>query len=304
MTATSVGLTGSPVLFTANGATVVSNFNIELQFINAPTPVQQNAFNAAAARWAEIITGDVGAINVTPAADMSPCGAPAGTTVSGLVNDIRIVVQLDSIDGVNNVLGAATPCHTRLGGRQLPVTGFMIFDTADVAALVTAGEFDDVVLHEMAHVLGFGTYWEPPAPNSLIGTSGVVGSTLGFNGPNAVAAYTGSNGGSGTAVPVEDNFGPGTARSHWKETLFQSELMTGIISGTVHPLSLTTVQSMADLGYTVNAAAADPFNLATQPTLRAGEPAGPSFDLRNDILRVPRRYIDESTGRVVPGRTH
>jgi hypothetical protein len=71
----------------------------------------------------------------------------------------------------------------------------------------------------------------------------------------------------------------------------------------VHPLSLTTVQSMADLGYTVDPAAADPFNLATQPTLRAGQ-TGPMYELMNDIIRVPRRYIDESTGKVIPDRTH
>lgn len=303
MTATSGTLTGSPVLFTANAGNVVSQFSIQLQYVLPPTAAQQNAFNNAAARWSEVITGDVGAVNVTPPADMSVCGAPAGTTVSGIVNDLRIVVQLDSIDGVGNVLGAATPCHVRSLGRQLPVTGFMVFDTFDLASLQAGGDLGDVILHEMGHVLGFGTYWEAPAPNSLIVTSGAVGSTLGFNGPNAVAAYTGSNGGSGTAVPVEDGFGPGTARAHWKESIFKSEIMTGIISGTVRPLSLTTVRSMADLGYVVNGAAADAFNISTQPTLRAGQAVGPSFELKNDIIRVPRRYIDERTGQVVPGRT-
>jgi hypothetical protein len=303
MTATSGTLTGSPVLFTANAGNVVSQFNIELQYVNPPTLAQQTAFNSAAARWSEVITGDVGAVNVTPPADMSVCGAPAGTTVSGIVNDLRIVVQLDSIDGPGNILGAASPCHVRAGGRQLPVTGIMVFDTFDLAGLQVAGDLDDVILHEMGHVLGFGTYWEPTAPNNFIVTSGAVGSTLGFNGPNAVAAYTGSNGGSGTAVPVEDGFGPGTARAHWKESIFQSEIMTGIITGTVRPLSLTTVRSLADIGYVVNGAAADAFNIGTQPTLRAGQTAGPSFELKNDILRVPRRYIDERTGQVVPGRT-
>jgi hypothetical protein len=304
VTATSAGLTGSPVQFTANGGPVVSNFNIELQYINTPTAAQQTAFNSAAARWAEVIIGDVGAVNVSPPADMSLCGAPAGTTVSGIVNDLRIVVQLDSIDGVGNILGAAAPCYIRSGGRQLPIIGIMVFDTFDLAAIQAAGDLDDVILHEMGHVLGFGTYWEPPAPNSFIVTSGAVGSTLGFSGPNAVAAYTTSNGGSGSAVPVEDGGGAGTARSHWKESVFQSEIMTGFISGTLHPLSLTTVQSMGDLGYGVNPAAADAFNLATQPTLRAGQVAGPSFELQDDIIRVPRRYIDERTGRVVPGSTH
>jgi len=275
-----------------------------LQYINPPTTAQQTAFNDAAARWSQIIIGDLGAVNVTPPAPVDLCGAPTGVTVSGLVNDVRIVVELDSIDGPGQILGAATPCYNRTGGRQLTLIGFMKFDTFDLAGLEANGDLNDVILHEMGHVLGFGTFWEPPSPDSLLTTTPTInGSTLGFFGPNAVAAYTGSNGGTGTRVPVEDGSLAGTSRSHWKESVFQSELMTGFISGNVHPLSLTTVQSMADLGYTVDPAAADPFNLATQPTLRAGQ-TGPMYELMNDIIRVPRRYIDESTGKVIPDRTH
>jgi Leishmanolysin len=295
---------GSAAIFGVAAGATASNFTIQLQYINAATEAQQIAFVSAAARWSEIITGDLGAINVTPPADVHVCGAPSGTTVSGPVNDLKIVVELKPYDGVGQVLGAATPCYTRNGGRQLPLIGYMFFDTADLANLQAAGDLNDVILHEMGHVLGFGTYWEPPAPNNLLQVSDIsTGSTVGFNGPNAVAAYTGSNGGSGTTVPVEDNGIEGTERSHWKEDVFKSELMTGYISGNVRPLSLTTVQSMADLGYTVNPAAADAFNLATQPTLRAGDDTRPTFQLKNDIIRVPRRYIDEATGRVVPGPT-
>lgn len=303
MSATASGLTGSPVLFSVFGDTVASQFNIQLQYITTATVAQQTAFNDAAARWSQVITGDLGGVNVVNA-DVSVCGAPAGTLVNGLVNDLRIVVQLDSIDGPGKILGAATPCYTRNGGRQLTLIGYMVFDTFDLAGLEASGDLNDVILHEMGHVLGFGTFWEPPSPDSLLTTTPtIVGSTLGFFGPNAVTAYTGSNGGTGTRVPVEDGNTPGTSRSHWKESVFLSELMTGFISGTVHPLSLTTVQSLADLGYTVNPLAADPFNINTQPTLRAGQP-GPVYELQNDIIRVPRRYIDERTGRVVPGLTH
>lgn len=35
----------------------------------------------------------------------------------------------------------------------------MEFDSADAAALDAAGTLDDVVLHEMGHVIGFGTLW-------------------------------------------------------------------------------------------------------------------------------------------------
>ena len=67
--------------------------------------------------------------------------------------------------------------------------------------------------------------------------------------------------------------------------------MTGFITGTVKPFSLTTIQSMADLGYVVNPSAADPFNINTQPTIRAGQvPMRRSYgdDIRHGpILPMP-----------------
>jgi hypothetical protein len=306
MSATSGSLTGSPLLFSASAGSVTSAFNIELQYINTPDPAQAAAFLRAASRWSQVITGDLGAVNVTPAVDVSVCGAPAGTTTGGIINDVRIIVELKPYDGVGKVLGAATPCYIR-NSSMLTLIGYMFFDTADLANLEASGDLDDVILHEMGHVLGFGTFWEnrTVAPTTFLTTSGTInGSTLGFNGGNALSAFTGSNGGAGTAVPVEDTTVAGTGRAHWREPVFLSELMTGYLSGTVHPLSLTTVQSMADLGYTVNPAAADAFNLATQPTLRANQAAGPVVHLENDIIRVPKRYIDVATGRVIPGGTH
>jgi hypothetical protein len=62
-------------------------------------------------------------------------------------------------------------------------------------------------------------------------------------------------------VPVENNGVPGTADGHWRETTFQSELMTGYASAGVMPLSAITVGGLADLGYVVNPLAADPFHV-------------------------------------------
>jgi hypothetical protein len=76
--------------------------------------------------------------------------------------------------------------------------------------------------------------------------------------------------------------------------VFKSEVMTGFISGTVRPLSLTSIQSLKDLGYVTNAGAADAFNINTQPTVRAGQ-AQPFFDLRNDILNIPMYSFDPVT---------
>ena len=96
----------------------------------------------------------------------------------------------------------------------------------------------------------------------------------GFIGRNAVAeynklvdSYAASHGGStrlanGTqltkgAVPIETQGGAGTARAHWSEAVFDSEMMTGWLDtapkgGMVaDPLSTITTASLKDLGYVV-----------------------------------------------------
>ncbi len=315
LTATSgVPLTGSPVTFDATGATFVSAFNIELQFILPPSQAQLAAFNAAKARWQQVITGDLGAFNVGSVNTGANCG---NQTVSGSINDMRIIVQLDSIDGVGNILGASSPCYLRNSGTGtgLPIISYMLFDTADVAGLVSSGNFGDVVLHEMGHSLGYGTIW------TIQGMVNTLSSTNPFfTGSAANAAYLNSNGGSATvtppaqgncsianneviprtAVPVENSGGAGTALSHWEECLFRSEVMSGYITGNVRPLSLTTVESMADLGYTVNPSAADAFNINTQPSLRIGQPDTLHIELKSDVLQIPMFYLDQQTGRVTP----
>ncbi len=288
---TNVSLTGAPVTFTVN-ATASGAFTIQLEYETAATASQQQAFSNAKARWEAVITGDLSDVNIN--------GAPAcnGVTSTGVIDDLKILVFLEPIDGPGQILGSAGPCLVR-NSNHLTIIGVMRFDTADLANLEANGSLDDVILHEMGHVLGYGTLWEdfnllaggcdPNVPGS--------GTAPTYTGTNAIAAYTGSNGGgAATAVPVE-NFSNGgcnngTRDSHWEEDVFKSEVLTGFISGSVRPLSLTSIRQFADEGYTVNNAAADPFNISTQPTLRAGEDHIYA-DLRNDILNQPIYSIDD-----------
>src|SRR5262249_12203129 len=196
------------------------------------------------------------------------------------------------IDGPGQILGQAGPCFLRVNGgiAGLTVIGLMKFDSADLDALASTGRLNDVILHEMGHVLGFGSLWEPIpqvgwTANFLENTTGV--STLGFNGTNALAAFVGFNGGSGSLVPVEDTAVAGTGRSHWKEGVFKNEVMTGYLSGSVRPWSRTTIQSMADLGYQTNPNVADPFDLATATqSLRASGYEAPPTIMVNDQLNI------------------
>lgn len=301
MTATVAGLDGSPVTFTANASTPASQFNIKLTYVVPASPTQQSAFSAAAARWEGVITSELSNVAIP---NVDACGD--GTMVNETVDDLLILVVLDSIDGPGQILGAAGPCLVRTS-NGLTAVGQMTFDTADVAARINDGSFTDIVLHEMGHVLGIGSVWTAARFQLLDNfCAGNTTSTPLFNGAQAIAAYTGSNGGgAATRVPVE-NFptggcNNGTYGSHWEEDIFRSELMTGFISGTVRPLSLTTVRSLADLGYTVDNTAADAFNIGTQPTLRAGEvEPGPRVSLAGDLRKGPVFEIDDRPG-AAPG---
>jgi hypothetical protein len=233
-------------------ATADTTFNIQFLF-NGLTGSQITIFQQAAQKWQSIITGDL------PSAQYFR----TGFTNSITVDDILIDASATSIDGVGNILGQSNSDAVRAAGSGLgaglPYHGNMQFDSADLAALQANGSLLSVVEHEMAHVLGFGTLW---ASKGLLVNSGTA--NVGFTGAQALANYNTIFGTSATSVPVENTGGAGTANSHWRETVFGSELMTGFFNvGVFNPLSRVTVASMADLGYTVNFAAADPYTPAT-----------------------------------------
>lgn len=232
-----------------------SGYTITLRFINTPTALQRTRFEDAKARWERSITGDVPDVSgVIPA---RTCGSSFATPVfNGTVDDILIDVLLQPIDGPLGILGAAGPCLVR-SADNLTVYGLMFFDVDDLDFIESLGFFDEVVEHEMGHVLGFGTLWN--FGRSLLQGAGTADPR--FVGPLAVAAYD-RLGGSGT-VPVEGEFGPGTRDSHWDEDAFYNELMTGFLNAgaRTNPLSDLSIAAMGDLGYVVALGSGDNYHL-------------------------------------------
>jgi hypothetical protein len=266
----------------ANGA-----FTITLRFINPPTTAQRAFFEIAAARWQGIILGDVP--NTTGTIPARSCGGSFKTPVfSGEIDDVLIDVLLQPIDGPGAILGAAGPCLVR-NADFLTVYGLMFFDTADLGLLEQFEIFDEVVVHEMGHVLGFGTLWNfGPDPDLLQGTA----QDPRFVGPAAIAGYL-DVGGRGNSVPVEEGFGPGTRFSHWDEETFDEELMTGFISiKGDSPLSVITTGSMTDLGYVATNATADRYQVSGRQERTAGDVTTERFDLgRREKLITPTAVI-------------
>jgi hypothetical protein len=218
--------------------TPTSAFNIELS-INGLTTAQRAIFERAATRWEQVIVGDL----------------PNASYGGRIVDDLLIGVRSVAIDGPGGVLGQAGP--ERFRRSWLPYYGVMEFDSADLGELERNGTLYSVILHEMGHVLGFGTIWQERGLLAGAGTSNPR-----FVGSRAVAAYNAVFGVSASAVPVEAGGGPGTRDGHWRESVFRTELMTGWVSppGTPNPLSRITIAAMADLGYQVNLNAADAYS--------------------------------------------
>jgi Leishmanolysin len=78
-----------------------------------------------------------------------------------------------------------------------------------------------------------------------------------YMGGNATREFSAISGCS--SVPVEKDFGEGTACGHWDEDCMGDELMTGFIGRSPTPLSRITVATLQDMGYQVNYDKADPF---------------------------------------------
>ncbi|RMG42074.1 MAG: hypothetical protein D6725_00270 [Planctomycetota bacterium] len=241
------------------------DFDIVINLTGSLTAGQMLAFQEAESRWEQIIIGDVPDV-------MLP--------TYGLVDDIVIDASVVPIDGPGGILGQAGPVDLRMGS-SLPASGVMQFDSADLASLEASGQLRDTILHEMGHVLGFGTIWEQL--NLITNPSLQGGTDPRFTGSAATAEYNARFGVNESGVPLETMGGPGTADSHWRESVFTNELMTGFLDPGTNPLSRITIASMQDLGYQVDFNQADPF-------LRTGGGIGSTMG-RLEVLRGPRRMV-------------
>jgi hypothetical protein len=216
-----------------------ATFNISFNFsgLNA---TQQSYFTAAESFWESAITGYQNGISLT---------------------GFSINAQGSIIDGVGGVLGSAGPsAATSQGGFVLTTAGQMDFDLADINNLISLGSFTDVIKHEIAHVIGFGTLWTNN--NVYINGSGQ------YTGASALAQFKTEFVGQSAAtfVPIELGGGTGTANGHWNEVDggggntgivdaqgrdFRNELMTGWLNAPTFT-SQTTLASFQDIGYEIS----------------------------------------------------
>ena len=263
---TSKPTTPSPTtpLPTSRAPTTGPGFTIDFIFASPPSLELARAFRLAMLKWTRILTQPL-----DTRAEIPPgryCGVGFDTLVG--VENLLIFVNISYIDGLGGVLGSAGPCL--VDGSNMPRFGTMRFDSADVDVLMKSNSFNSIILHEMGHVLGIGTLWGRFVGTSTLPVSGGFGySGVEGNFGNGLVGRP-----SNTQAVVEDLGGLGTARSHWKEKVYTTELMTGWAEapGVPMPLSALTVGALADLGYQVDFTKADPFTV-TNTQLRGSRSA-------------------------------
>ena len=277
LTATSSAIPGKSVTFSAT--VVVSLFDIVVRYVGlAPTDRQRQAFDRAVVRWRAVILGTSGTSRVV--APAGSCGRDWLPAIDTVVTNLIVFAKVGPIDGVNGVLGNANACafHSASG---LTVLGTMLFDSEDLDRLEGNGLVDAVITHEMGHALGIGTRWINRGLLQDAGTPDPI-----FIGPSAREQFLNIGGAtySGRPVPVENTGGAGTALSHWRESVFRNELMTGFVNLGANPLSRVTVGSLADLGYVISYAGAESFTISS--SLLDARPAI-LLPLGDDIAPVP-----------------
>jgi len=193
-------------------------------------------FEAAARRWEQVITADLPSVN---------------NSTYGLIDDLRIDVRIQYVDGQGNALAGAAPVYLR-SGSNLTSYGTLDVDMYDIASMIAAGTLFQTALHEMGHILGIGSLW------SLF----ELAEGAEYYGVNALDAYRALSGdASATFIPLETSGVTGTIGKHWSEDVFGNELMTGFMTGLPNPLSILTIAALRDLGYSVDYSQAEAYTL-------------------------------------------
>ncbi len=265
------------------------DFDIELVFLDPFREDQKDVLRLVARRWMAVIAEDVPDY-VFAEGWTGRCGDRSYEITAGeRIDDLRIYMTTFDVDDNPNAVGWGGPSLLREQTHR-PVLGCMGFDLERANLLITG-------LHEVGHVLGFGTVWNDLGLIQDLSLDDPNADTH-FSGPMAVAAFNDAGGRDykGAKVPVEKMDG-----AHWRGGAFAlGELMLPWGGGA---LSAITVQSLGDLGYGVDVSQADPYTLSvatSAPKIAVTTPAVPGF--AEDVFR-PGIYTQPGDGPPWQGRT-
>eukprot|EP00924_Labyrinthula_sp_SR-Ha-C_P016506 snap_masked-scaffold_6-processed-gene-5.21-mRNA-1 protein AED:1.00 eAED:1.00 QI:0/0/0/0/1/1/2/0/417 len=311
---------------------------ITLMFNEKPTKNDCKIFLNAAVKLSRAIGKTENTYNKKAEQDLKleeVCGLTGESNIimfnqGEIFQNLVISVVLQAVDGVEGTLGFAGPCILNKN-NGVPLGGLMFFDTADTARLIELGRLGDVILHEMMHVLGFGTTWAP-----FKGIDGNFSSnytviedkvfTYDEKGdlvirPDNVPKYTGVEGiaefeklsgktekyvpiqgaklyGNEVFFNVSAKDGLGSLDNHIDYDTFENALMTygfDMYGGIESPLTALSLGMLRDIGYTVDTSVADEYIFPAKREKKTFSLRGDFMeiiDLSNDVLRIEPMVLD------------
>ncbi len=227
----------------------VDNYNIDINFVGDDWTVElQEAFIVATEFLSLLIqTGFADDPSVPDTSTNNP-------TDTVYVDDLLIHAELANLPG--NTLGRAGPEYAHDDIDWIPVEGTMEFDTQFAQNNVDSGDWLIVVLHEMLHVLGFGTLWGPEYMD-LKTDDGLY-----FDGPLTTSLFLEES------LAIEQDGGAGTAGGHWDEDTYELALMSGYLDSGSELMDFS-VAALIDMGYDIDHADIDTYSLGEIETLVA-----------------------------------
>ena len=232
-----------------------ANYTLNTNFTSSPTDPQAFSLELNFGPGTETLT-DSHRHTIRKAADrieqlvtQSPFNAPH-----------TITVDIESGDFGPGFVASAGPTRVRrLETAPIPIHGEVVFNTNPQSDLLDHPRYlYDTMVHELTHVVGFGTLW--PDYNTISDYN------QGLYDANTFAGQVyGEMRGTFLPTPVEltVNVGEGSDLGHWrKNPTFDNEI--GVEAG--HPneqqvTSALTIASLRDLGWAVNYGAAEDYIL-------------------------------------------
>lgn len=284
-------------------------FDIDVRIFDDVGESRENVIREAIGRWESVIAQGVDRVDFGNSPFPGGECVPGGRPITGSVDDLLVLVSVDRLDGEGGLFANGQPCLVRqvTFSRAASSTtlqtavGGIVLDEDDLARLDEDGLLGAVVSHNVAHVLGFGFQG-----SRLWRLEGLLVDPLLFEdderdthfiGPLATAAFEAAGGvHAGAGVPVENTGRPGFANDHWRESVFGTELMTGVLAGGNPPLSLVTIEALADMRYGVDLTQADEFTLPTGSASAAVARGGALLRPGADLGRYPIRFVDRQGG--------
>ncbi|MEM1226240.1 MAG: Calx-beta domain-containing protein [Planctomycetota bacterium] len=249
-----------------------------------------NVVEAAVARWEQVVTSDLPDF-IMP--DFSPefmAGAreafgPETSFPSGnLIDDLYVAVFISDIDGPGGILAGAAAFGARHDGTA--TMGFVQYDQADLLNDIRDGSAVDTMFHEIGHILQDPHSWDRRGlRRPTIETTGI-----GFFGERAIEEFNTLEPTNHVfaSVPLMNQGGPGTACGHLSEAVFGDEIMTGYATapGVKAPLSRVTLAMLQDLGYAIDYAQADAFEISAVSTATATPFVCPTHSDGNNLIEL------------------